>query len=265
MFSFPKDAVENEKWRKSIPRDNIPESTDTVVCKRYWPVNYEFIVNRGKKRPLHPLSVFQDIPTSLIPTALSKPRATIAARPSSRNVLPDQQDAFNELDIIKSFEEMKSKLIDNQYTFDGRFSISSFLFNGIINIQSLQLEEPSCIPTFLLKVSPGFTYVAFHCGVRCTITSLISNGIRIMKSWSVVEEALSFLTSMEKNRKKEVILQQISAGDRKYRPEIIIRTFEYFATSRALYKTLREDYELPSISTLTTIMFIISGTILIII
>ena len=36
-------------------------------------------------------------------------------------------------------------------------------------------------------------------------------------------------------------------------PEIIIRAFEYFATSRSLYNRLRVDYQLPSVSTLTRI------------
>ena len=257
VFRFPQDPTENKRWRAAIPRDNIPQSLDTVVCARHWPANYEFVVYRGKKRPVHPPSVFPNIAPSLIPTPPSNPRTTIASRPSCRNVIPDQQNAFNELDVIKSFNEMKTKLIDNQYNFN-RFQISSYWFNGSINIQSLQLEEPSCIPSFLMKIFPDFTYVAFHCGVRCTITPLSSNRLKIIKSWSVMEEGISFLNSMEKCRKKEVILEQISAmssvvrvGDKKYEAETVIRAFEYFATSRTLYKRLREDYELPSISTLT--------------
>ena len=53
-------------------------------------------------------------------------------------------------------------------------------------------------------------------------------------------------------------MEQISAinslvhvGDRKYECTTIIRAFEYFATSRTLYNRLREDYELPSVKTLT--------------
>ena len=32
VFRFSQDPNENERWRKPIPRDNIPESNDTVVC-----------------------------------------------------------------------------------------------------------------------------------------------------------------------------------------------------------------------------------------
>lgn len=38
-----------------------------------------------------------------------------------------------------------------------------------------------------------------------------------------------------------------------YSPETIIRAFEYFTTSRALYQRLRIDFQLPSVQTLTRI------------
>ena len=38
-----------------------------------------------------------------------------------------------------------------------------------------------------------------------------------------------------------------------YSPEAIVRAFSYFATTRSLYKQMREDYQFPSISTLTKI------------
>ena len=110
----------------------------------------------------------------------------------------------------------------------------------------------------MLKIFYDFTYSAFHCGIRCTITPLSSNRVKFQKSWSVLEEALSFLNTVERTQKKEVLLEQISVmsslvhvGDRKYESETIVRAFVYFATSRALYKRLREDFELPGITTLT--------------
>ena len=39
--------------------------------------------------------------------------------------------------------------------------------------------------------------------------------------------------------------------DKKYSVETMIRAFEYFAMSRATYNHLREDFQLPSITTLT--------------
>ena len=43
-----------------------------------------------------------------------------------------------------------------------------------------------------------------------------------------------------------------SIHEQKYTPEMIVRGFEYFAKSRSCYKLLRNDYELPSISTTKT-------------
>ena len=62
---------------------------------------------------------------------------------------------------------------------------------------------------------------------------------------------------MEKDNKQKVLLQHVSSmapfyvGEKKYESEIIIRSFEYFAMSRALYNRLRDDYQLPSVTTLT--------------
>ena len=90
-------------------------------------------------------------------------------------------------------------------------------------IQSTEFEQPSSIPRFLMKIFEDFTYVAYHCGIKCTITPLSSNRIKYLKSWSIVEEAISFLNAIEKSHKKEILLEQISAmnslvhvGDRNY-------------------------------------------------
>ena len=41
VFRLPKYPAENERWREVIPRENIPNSPDTVVCERYWPATHE--------------------------------------------------------------------------------------------------------------------------------------------------------------------------------------------------------------------------------
>ena len=41
--------------------------------------------------------------------------------------------------------------------------------------------------------------------------------------------------------------------EQKYPPEVIVRAFEYFARSRSLYNQLRNDFQLPSVATLTRI------------
>ena len=55
----------------------------------------------------------------------------------------------------------------------------------------------------------------------------------------------------------EVLKEQVSAmgvvpvGHTIYSPEMIVRAFEYFSTSRSLYNQLRRDFKLPSTRTLT--------------
>ena len=70
---------------------------------------------------------------------------------------------------------------------------------------------------------------------------------------------IRFLNSLETENKKEVIQQQMKAmsaktfGTKIYGPEIIIRAFEYFATSGSLHNRPSIDYQLPSVSMLTRI------------
>ena len=114
---------------------------------------------------------------------------------------------------------------------------------------------PVAIPKFLLQIHEDFSFPAYHYGSRCTIKPLSVNRLT---SWSAIEEAISFLCNMDVSRKEKVLIKQVSSTSssinvcqRKYSPETLVRASEYFATSRALYKRLREDYQLPSITTLT--------------
>ena len=64
---------------------------------------------------------------------------------------------------------------------------------------------------------------------------------------------------LEHDNKKKIIQQQLQAmgtrqvGKPLYTPDMVIRAFQYFATSRCLYERLRQDFQLPSVQTLTRI------------
>ena len=129
--------------------------------------------------------------------------------------------------------------------------------SDVIVIQSKKFK---CgVPRFLLKVKDDLTYTSFHCGSTCTIESLSSNRIRICKQWSILDEIIRFLRNKEESHKTEVVFQHLAVmgkrnvGKSVYPAEIIIRGFEYFATSRSLYNQLAIDYQLPSVRTLTRI------------
>ena len=111
-------------------------------------------------------------------------------------------------------------------------------------------------PAFLLKISPDQSFEGFHAGVKTSIKSLCTNKIVKLNRWSQLEEALRYLNSLELDQKKSVLLEQCvslgttKVGTLKYSSEIIVRAFEYLATSRTLYKRLRKDFGLPGLATL---------------
>ena len=86
---------------------------------------------------------------------------------------------FDFFNFIYDNSPLKAKLVDNKHDFH-RFSILSFFFNDCIIIQSTEFEQPSSIPRFLMKIFEDFTYVAYHCGIKCTITPLSSNRIKYL-------------------------------------------------------------------------------------
>ena len=65
------------------------------------------------------------------------------------------------------------------------------------------------------------------------------------------------LKDKQASNKKIVLAEHVAAlgctkvGEKKYEPATLVRAFEYFALSRTSYRQLRDDFELPSISTLT--------------
>ena len=84
----------------------------------------------------------------------------------------------------------------------------------------------------------------------------------MLNRWSNIHEAMRFLNCLEMTPKKKVIHQQhnsikniLYVGEKKYEIETIVRAFEYFALSRTTYNRIREDFELPSIATLTWLTF----------
>ena len=83
-------------------------------------------------------------------------------------------------------------------------------------------------------------------------------------AWSVFEEIIRYLKNMAIDNKKCVLQDHLNAmaptvGKRMYSQELIVRAFQYFATSRSLYSQLRIDYQLPSIKTLTRITLKVSA------
>ena len=57
-LGFPQNPEERERQITIIPRDNIPESKNTVACKIHWPKDYPTIADYGELRHCDLLSVF---------------------------------------------------------------------------------------------------------------------------------------------------------------------------------------------------------------
>ena len=258
VYRLPSDPEERKRWMKAIPRDNIPDKPDTVVCAKHFPPNFPVVKVKGRERPKDPPSIFENLPKSLLPTPPPPKRLTTKATSSSRRLSSekDELSIFLEADKISSFQSICDILSKDRL--DG---VIYYVCGDCIYIQSKEMCESKCgIPKYLLKISSNLSYEAYHTGVQCHIQTLTKNRIHIFNHWSQIEEAVRYLNTLDIDNKKSVLLQQVDAMSRmnsskkqSYPPEVIVRAFEYFARSRSLYQQLRNDFQLPSVSTLTKI------------
>ena len=121
------------------------------------------------------------------------------------------------------------------------------------------------ISKFLLKTKSDLTFETYHGGSSCKVKSLINSSGRCIKyfnRWSILNELIRYLTHMKCSHKQEIILNhcasmEVNVGAVKYSNETIFRGLEYYATSRSCYSKLREDYDLPSNTTLQRLTSIV--------
>ena len=257
VYRFPPESEpENrQKWIEVCKkvREDLKVGAETVICSRHWPENFPTYTKKGRIRPAVPPSIFPDVPSSILPTPLPPPRETTRTSNQVRNTLPDELDHFEQLDRFDY-----SQLLDELVVNESRklpIETTAFVNDGCIFIQSVSYFHG--IPTFLLAISGALKFETFHLGVKIHIPSLTKNRVTRIERWSVLEEAIRYLNSKETTSKMEVLKEQVAAlsvvpvGQILYNPDIMVRAFEYFSTSRALYNRIREDFQLPSVRTLT--------------
>ena len=104
VFRLPRNLGQRKRWLTIIPRDNIPDTKNTVVCEKHWPENYPTKLDYGKERPRDPHSVFTWVKPSQVPTLPPRKRSTVKAFAEVRNFLPDESNHFLEKDQIKNFK-----------------------------------------------------------------------------------------------------------------------------------------------------------------
>ena len=111
----------------------------------------------------------------------------------------------------------------------------------------------------MLKIHNNLHFETFHYGVERYISSQSKNHINTVDTWSKLEEIIWYLYSMAFDNKKNILSQWFLAMapkmvEMKYSSDIVIHAFGYYATSRTLYNSLRDDFQLLSLATLGRMM-----------
>ena len=135
LMEYWKNKV-RERWIKSIPREDIPDKSDTSVCARHWPPNFESITVYGRRRPKHPLSVFDCVNPSQVPTAPSKSRNTTLALSSVRATIPGELSSFLEREKEKIVSSEKNNKNEIQF----QIPVVNYSVADSITIQSTEFR-----------------------------------------------------------------------------------------------------------------------------
>jgi len=244
VYRFPRDEEERTRWIRCIPNENLKVSSNTVVCELHWPINFEKIKVKGRERPKNPPSIWPNVPLSQIPTSIPSIRSTKRASSSSRNNF-DEIDLFLAKDNF-DFDVFCDTLLNKKRNFSVEFI--AFISDSKLYVQSTHFNYAT--PKFLIIFDSSLKFESYFNSVKKRIHT-VSN---IVNTWSKFKEVLRYLNLLTPNNKEIVMNEQVnSMNTSKYSLSVIIRAFEYFATSRTLYKKLRDDFKLPSIRTLTRI------------
>lgn len=199
VYRLPKDQVERSRWIQAIPRDNIPNGPNTVVCENHWPTVYMRVLKNGKYRPVVPPSVFNCVPKRKVQTQSTSTPITIAVLSQCVTDI-DQSEEFYEVDKIP----VSADCVDIKYLVEifkqhlFHVPIISYVSGESAVIQSVTLMGG--IPLFIVKISKTLSFESFRCGVQCDIPSLACNKITIMDRWSAVEEAVKYLSTAKSNQ-----------------------------------------------------------------
>ena len=259
-FGLPKCPEERSRWIQAIPyvskEDIENRKSPFVLCSKHWPVGFETVkaVN-SKTRPAQPPSVFDGTPPSDIPTPPRDPPRPRSTKRSSAEVRMTYEDELKE--YLEKDGVHFDQLVSDAQTHEFPARTISYIIDNTLWIQSAIFN--SGIPSFSVKIFKDLTYEAFHQGIQCTITTLAMNRIYRFNRWSRIDEAIRFLSTMNTTHHETVLQQHIDSmkptrvGHKVYSPEVIKRSFDYFATSRCLYEKLRKDYKLPSVKTLSNL------------
>ena len=167
-----------------------------------------------------------------------------------RSIKDDELSQFLKTCKIEDFETLGANA--NHHGFPS--AVVCHKVNNQLFIQSVDCFAES-IPAFLIHVTMKFE--CYQVGVQTFISTLAKNQITVFHHWSQFEEVVRYLDSLPIDQKKAVLKQHMEVmapqivGKKVYESEILIRAFDYFVRSRSLYNRLRDDYKLPSVSTLT--------------
>ena len=254
MYKLPTNVEERERWLQNIPRENIPKGKDTAVCQKHWPESAKKVkVPGGRYRHLDPPTVFHGVAPSQIPTQAPLPRPTKRATTDIRTLEPDQSKKHK-----KSVTVYHSEISTKIHSEIQPRKVVTYSINDVIHLQSEDFI--SGVPKYIVKINNDLTYETFYAGVRCYITTLTSPPLRVTKltDWGHIIECIRYLDTHQPSHKTNVMLDNIESmsriqkvGQTVYSMATMMRSFEYFATSRASYKKLLWNFQLPGITTLT--------------
>ena len=93
---------------KAIPRDNITDKLDTVVCAKHFLTNFSVVKVKRREKPKDPPSILENLSKGLLSTPPLNRSATKATRRLSSE--KDELSIFLEAHKASSFQSIWSRI-----------------------------------------------------------------------------------------------------------------------------------------------------------
>ena len=161
-------------------------------------------------------------------------------------------------DSIPKFDATALVKNINNKSYQSQSPVISFAKEKCVIIQSTTFVYG--IPLYSIQINDNFKFESCSIGVRCFIPSLTRNSISMMDKFSVIEEAINYLSKAEENHKSKVLSDYrnsmssaLVVQHQVYSPASLVRAFEYFCRSRSAFEAFRQAHQLPSMKTLSRI------------
>ena len=251
LFRFPDDIKERDKWIKALPNADFTWTENKRICEKHWEEGYpRRTVKNGTEVPTIPPSVFENVPSSCIPTPQPEERRT-------SNSSGSRDRKLQKSTVTLKFNTIYNKILTNfKESFalsknDIRILLTSENYNGPVSEYTIFISKTE---------TDGHYSIQGYKGLLTVKIPFIQNDIVSM--WSEIENSIHYIVNYEvdedsRSQKEAFLTRQFillnKCINEQFSCEDVSFALSMYSKSRTVYTDLLKCITMPSTRTLRRI------------